>query len=173
MGDGKLKEIEKTLSAIERLNSKHVGLYLLRAAANVCKILYITRTTPRDMIEELLEGFDSSLLHAVEEVIGWRLEEKQRTQVELRVADSGLGLRMGRSVADIAYVASRAKTFGSCVALDKDYLWDDVGSDDVAMAAVGEEGGVDGLAGAISRLKEVMPEYHDGGLDVPSGVPRQ
>ena len=37
-GEEKLRDIRKTLTAIERLASKHVGLYLFRTAANVCKI---------------------------------------------------------------------------------------------------------------------------------------
>ena len=79
------------------------------------------------MIEGLLEGFDISLMHAVEEVIGLRLEEKQRMQVELRVGDSGLGLRLGKSVADGAYVSSRAMTFEVCEELDTDFAWDATG----------------------------------------------
>ena len=79
------------------------------------------------MIEGLLEGFDTSLMHAVEEVIGWTLEEKQRMQVELRVGESGLGIRLGKSVADCAYVSSRAMTFDTCKELDGDFGWDDTG----------------------------------------------
>ena len=105
------------------------------------------------MIEELLEGFDSSLLHAVEEVVGWRLEERQRKQVELTVADSGLGLRMGRSVADISYVASKAKTYDSCVALDKDYLWDAVGGMTWKWLLTEMSGGPEGWWGQRPGLK--------------------
>ena len=175
-GEEKLRDIRKTLTAIERLASKHVGLYLLRTAANVCKILYITRTTPRDMIEGLLEGFDISLMHAVEEVIGLRLEEKQCMQVELRVGDSGLGLRLGKSVADGAYVSSRAMTFEVCEELDTDFAWDATGgpgAEDRDMGVGGEAQVACGLAGAIARMKEAMPEYRAGGLDVPGQVPKQ
>ena len=87
----------------------------------MCNILYITCTTPLDMIEGLLEGFDTSLIRATEEVIGWKLEEKRRRQVELRVGESGLGIRLGKSVADCAYVSSRAITFDACKELDGDF----------------------------------------------------
>ena len=162
------------LGAIERLDSKHVGLYLLRAAANVSKVLYITRTTQKDMIEGFLDGFDTSLTHAVQEVIGLSLDEKQHKQIELRVADSGLGLRMSRSIADVAYVSSRAKTFEPCLAMDGEHVWEEAGveSEDVAMGGGQADARALGLLGAVARLKRITREYREGGLDAPGRVPK-
>ena len=84
-GEKKLGDIRKAMDALVGVKNKHVGLYLLRAAMDVCKIIYITRATPRHMIKGLLQGFDESLVAAVGEVVGWKLEERQREQMELGV----------------------------------------------------------------------------------------
>ena len=85
----KMVEIRKVMEGIRKLRRKHVGLYLLRNAANVRKIMYLVRATPRDMLEHLLREFDAELRGAFEEVVGLALTDEQWGQPTLPISKGG------------------------------------------------------------------------------------
>lgn len=62
---------------IRGIRGRHVGLYLLRSCANVCKVVYHVRAVPREMLEQLLCDFDQELREVVGEVVGLTLQGSQ------------------------------------------------------------------------------------------------
>ena len=137
----KMGEIRKTFDGIRKIKSRHIGLYLLRNCANVCRVVYYCRAVPRDMLSNLLDELDQELREVVEEVLGLTLQENQWAQATLPVRDGGLGLQEAREVADAAYVSSRYMTLDGCKQLDPEHRWD--GED--GMSAVGQALGRLGL----------------------------
>ena len=75
-----MDEIKRVFASIAGLRSRHVGLYLLKNAANVCKVVYLVRTTPRSIAHEFLQEFDDELREVLGQVVGWRLDATQWEQ---------------------------------------------------------------------------------------------
>ena len=92
----KLVEFKRVFDAIKELRSRHVGLYLMRAAANVCKLVYIMRMVSRHMIEPLIRGFDDEMMQCLEDVVGLRLTQEQKTVAGMRAKQGGAGLENRR-----------------------------------------------------------------------------
>jgi len=107
----KMVAIKKVFEGIKGIRGRHVGLYLLRTCANVCRVVYYCRAVPREMLAELLDDFDHELREAVEEFVGLTLlKENQWAQATLLTKGGGLVIKEARGVADAAYAASRGMT---------------------------------------------------------------
>ena len=72
----KMREIRKVFEGIRGIRGRHVGLYLLRNCANVCRVVYYIRAVPKEMLEQLLCDIAQELREVVEEV-GVGVEEAE------------------------------------------------------------------------------------------------
>ena len=91
---GKLGELRATFEAVSRLPKKHIALYLLRNCLSCCKVQYVLRTAPRELVTELAAGFDSLQREALEEILGLSLSDAQWKQAQLKTKRGGLGRRL-------------------------------------------------------------------------------
>ena len=64
--DKKMKKLEETLDALMVLPNPHVAYYLMRQAAGVCKVLFLMRTAPSDMLKDLFHRFDDKQKRVLE-----------------------------------------------------------------------------------------------------------
>ena len=149
----KMVEIRKVFDGLRGLPSRHVSMFLLRVAGNVCKVVYILRVVPRDMIEDFIIDFDSALKETFEEIVGLRLDALQWAQSCFRISEGGMGMRMAGQSADPAYISSRARSLEYCQGLDPAHVWDP-GLVDVS----GVGSGVGASAWAIGRYNGEWPE---------------
>ena len=78
--DTKMGIIKRVLVGLRGLSSKHVALYLLKGAGDACRVVYYLRTTPADLIGQLIREFDSELRLTFEHVVGLVLSDEQWQQ---------------------------------------------------------------------------------------------
>lgn len=150
--DLKMGIIKKVLEGVRGLSSRHVALYLLRGAGDACRVVYYLRTTPADMIRPFIEEFDQGLRAAFEEVVGFRVSDRQWDQAALGTKSSGIGLCRAADIADAAYLASRAGAYEECRGLDGRHVWDNGRKREGDIMVLGEW-----LAGATRRYNETVP----------------
>ena len=98
--DEKLELIRRVFEGIRGLSSRHVALYVLRGAADVCRVVYYLRTVPGELLSYFAESFDEELRATLEEVVGLRLSDVQWEQATLGVKCGGLGVGSAASVGD-------------------------------------------------------------------------
>ena len=70
-----MKDIGKVLDGIRGLSCRHVALYLLKGAGDVCRVLYYLRSVPSDLMQGFIRQFDSELRSTLEDVVGLRLSD--------------------------------------------------------------------------------------------------
>eukprot|EP00973_Karenia_brevis_P028255 3893536-Karenia_brevis.AAC.1 len=112
--NSKMAIIRRILEGLKGLSSRHVALYLLRGAGDGCRVVYYLRTIPRDMIEQFVLEFDGELRRTFGEIVGLALSDEQWEQATLGVKRSGMGICSASTIADAAYLASRAQTHDDC-----------------------------------------------------------
>ena len=123
--DAKIEYIMKVFDGLRGLSRRHVALYLLKGAGNVCRVLYYLRAIPGDMIQGFVKQFDNELRSVLEDVVGLPLSDAQWAQAGLGVRCGGLGVKHAGDLADAAYIASRALAYEECKGLDRNHVWDD------------------------------------------------
>ena len=149
----KLGIVKKIMEGARGLSKRQVALYLLRKAGHGCRVVYYLRTTPRDLIEEFVQGFDAELKDTFQVVMGLNITDEQWEQASYSVKNSGLGLTRAADIADAAYLVSRYDAWDDCVALDRRHVWDDgPARQNTAGIVVGEW-----LFEGVSRLNAVLP----------------
>jgi hypothetical protein len=116
-------------------------------------VLYYMRTTPQEMILDLLDGFDVKVKSVFEELLGRTLSETQWTQAKLPVKASGAAIRGAVDGADAAYIASRMFTLTACHELDRSFCTGGRANASVHL----------GLGNAVQRINSKLPpEKHLG-----------
>jgi hypothetical protein len=133
-----------------------VAYYLLRQAAGVCKVMYLMRTTPRDMICDLLGRFDDKVRGTFEELMGRGLTYFEWAQAELPIKRGGAGLRRAAEGADAAYIASRNLTAEACKKLCPEFVDDGLAAAEVQV----------GLGGAVTRVNRKLPPDKQIGISM-------
>ena len=121
----KLAFIRRVFDGLRGLSCRHVALYILRGAGDVCRVVYYLRTMPGEMLSFFAEGFDYELRCVLEDIVGLRLNDVQWDQATLGVKVGGLGISTAASLGDAPYIASRGQTFDDCKAIDGGHVWDD------------------------------------------------
>jgi hypothetical protein len=116
----------KVVKEIASLPDKHVALHLLRASGDFCRMSYLARTTPKQMVTEGLTAFDGVVRGALERIVGEHLENDRWDQARLPARLAGLGLRGSDESADAAYAASRYMTKDLCAKHLPGHAWDAV-----------------------------------------------
>ena len=107
------KAISEKNDDLVRLSSRikflpaHDGLFLLRSALGIPKIMYLLRTAPCFQ-SALLETFDNVLLDSLQCLLNIDFSEPCRKQASLPIAYGGLGIRSTVSLAPSAFLASAA-----------------------------------------------------------------
>lgn len=142
-----MEELEKVFGLLTKLPNPHVGFSLLKQAAGVCKVLFLMRSVPAEMIGDLFVRFDAKQRDTLQLLVGQEISDVQWEQAKLPIKLTGCGLRGASDGADAAYIMSRAMTKESCIALDKSY----VGEGDVA------DNVFCGLGGAVDRINRRLP----------------
>ena len=68
--------IRKVFDGLRGLSSRHVSLYLLKGAGDVCRVLYYLRAVPGDMLEHFVAEFDGELRSVLEDISGGKLRRE-------------------------------------------------------------------------------------------------
>ena len=123
--ESKMGTIRTMLEGSRSLSSRHVALDLLKGAWDACRVVYYLHTTPADMVHDFIREFDIEVRDTFEGIVALVLSDDQWRQATLGVKFSGLGVCSASRICDAAYLASRAKTFEDCCALDGVHVWDD------------------------------------------------
>lgn len=145
--DSKMKELTKTLDVLVQLPNPHVAHYLLTKAAGVCKVQWLMRTMPADLLGRLFQEFDAKQKQILEQLVGSELDEQQWIQAQLPIRLGGCGVRGAVAGADVSYTMSRAMTLDSCKKVDRRYI-DEGDTEDPVFCALG---------GAVRRVNLKLP----------------
>ena len=112
------------VDSIGQLPDPHVAFYLLRSSGNSSRMLYLARTTPKEMCGAAFQQFDAAVRSAFVQTTGLELSDASWRQAALRAGSGGLGLRASDDVADPAYLASRASIHRQAALVWSGYYWD-------------------------------------------------
>ena len=145
--DSKMKELVKTLDVLVELPSPHVAHYLLTKAAGVCKVQWLMRTMPVDVLGRLFQEFDAKQRQVLQQLVGHELDEQQWIQAQLPIKLGGCGVRGAVAGADVACTMSRAMTLDSCKTLDRRYIKEGDTDEPIFCA----------LGGAVRRVNVQLP----------------
>ncbi|CAE8614264.1 unnamed protein product [Polarella glacialis] len=143
----------KVLQQLGQLEDPQVAYYLLRWSCNSSRMNYMARTTPAAGCSDGLRLFDKATEAAFRSVTGLPLTQQQWTQATFGVKDGGLGLRAAASVADAAYLGSRAATHDACKAIRPAHRWDSNGDESPIAAAIGRCSAELAGAGMATRIQ--------------------
>ena len=84
----------------------------------------MARTTPLRLCRGGVAHFDDAVLRSFGRISGLVLSDQQRAQAALPLRHGGCGLRSAESVADAAYIGSRAQTHQLCLDNWPLFHWD-------------------------------------------------
>ena len=105
----KIESLECMISRL-RILQAHDALYLLRNCFALPKLLYLLRTSPTWRVSELLEGFDSRVRDAIQEICNIKLDNFMWSQASLPTSMGGLGIRRAVDLALPAFLSSTHAT---------------------------------------------------------------
>ena len=91
--EAKRMELKALLSKISALGHSQYEHCLLRASADVCRVMHLLRTTDTTGVQDCLRRMHHDLLEAVETMLGKTLSQDQAEQTFLPVKMGGLGIK--------------------------------------------------------------------------------
>ena len=83
-----------------------VALTLLRLCGSFCRLSYLARSTPTDLVLEAFKLFDDDIHHCFMDCIGFATSDEAWCQAQLGLNSGGLGLRSLSLHSSSAYIAS-------------------------------------------------------------------
>ena len=83
-----------------------VALTLLRLCGSICRLSYLARSTPTDLVLEAFKLFDDDIHHCFMDCIGFATLDEAWCQAQLGLNSGGLGLRSLSLHSSSAYIAS-------------------------------------------------------------------
>ena len=83
-----------------------VALTLLRLCGSFCRLSYLARSTPTDLVLEAFKLFDDDIHHCFMDCIGFATSDEAWCQAQLGLNSGGLGLRKLSLHSSSAYIAS-------------------------------------------------------------------
>ena len=83
-----------------------VALTLLRLCGSFCRLSYLARSTPTDLVLEAFKLFDEDVHHCFMDCIGFATSDEAWCQAQLGLHSGGLGLRSLSLHSSSAYIAS-------------------------------------------------------------------
>ena len=83
-----------------------VALTLLRLCGSFCRLSYLARSTPTDLVLEAFKLFDNDIHHCFMDCIGFTTSDEAWCQAQLGLNSGGLGLRSLSLHSSSAYIAS-------------------------------------------------------------------
>ena len=98
--DEKIEELETVLDALTKLPNPHVAYYLLRQAGGVCRVLFLMRTTPSEMLQDLFDRFDKKHKSVLEHLVGKEFDTIQWSKAQLPIKLGGCEIRGAACLAD-------------------------------------------------------------------------
>ena len=123
------KQVE-ILQKVGQLPDAQVGYYLLRFSCGAGRMTYMARTTPARLCGQGLRTYDDGMRDSFSALTGLQPDALAWEQATLPAQVGGLGLRPIVSIADAAYIGSRAATLERGAAVWPPFSWDiGVGSD--------------------------------------------
>ena len=116
--------VQECLDALGELPDPQVALALLRSCASFGKMVFAARSTPYDVHQEQLLGFDKAVRRCFEHFTGLHPDDSQWLQASLSTRLGGLGLRSLSRHSPAAYLSSRSSCFQFCKELDPQHVWE-------------------------------------------------
>ena len=107
-----------------QLSDVQVGYYLLRFSCGAGRMTYMARTTPARLCGQGLRAYDDGMRDSFSALTGLQPDTLAWEQATLPAQVGGLGLRPTASIADAAYIGSRAATLERGAALWHPFSWD-------------------------------------------------
>ena len=83
-----------------------MALTLLRLCGSFCRLSYLARSTPTDLVLEAFKLFDDDIHHCFMDCIGFATSDEAWCQAQLGLNSGGLGLRSLSLHSSSAYIAS-------------------------------------------------------------------
>ena len=117
------KQVE-ILHKVGQLPDAQVGYYLLRFSCGAGRMTYMARTTPARLCGQGLRAYDDGMRDSFSALTGLQPDTLAWEQATLPAQVGGLGLRPTASIADAAYIGSRAATLERGAALWHPFSWD-------------------------------------------------
>ena len=119
-------------SHLSDIDDPQIELHLLRSCLSLCKINYLLRTIPPDLITTSYNLFDCGLHQSLESIIHSSLVDTSMLQASLPISLGGLGLRRASSSAPAAYIGSLNSSKDLVLHLLRGDR--DIGNDDVSVS---------------------------------------
>ena len=124
------------LQKVGQLPDAQVGYYLLRFSCGAGRLTYMARTTPVRLCGQGLRTYDDGMRNSFSALTGLQLDTLAWEQATLPAQAGGLGLRPTVSIADVAYIGSRAVIVERGAAVWPPFSWD-IGAGSDLHAALG------------------------------------
>ena len=128
----KVNKVLSMQSHLSDIDDAQIELHLLRSCLSLCKINYLLRTIPPDLITTSYNLFDSGLHQSLESIIHSSLDDTSMLQASLPISFGGLGLRRASSSAPAAYIGSLNSSKDLVLHLLRGDR--DIGNDDVSVS---------------------------------------
>ena len=120
-------------SHLSDIDDPQIEFHLL-SCLSLCKINYLLRTIPPDLITTSYNLFDSGLHQSLESIIHSSLDDTSMLQASLPISFGGLSLRRASSSAPAAYIGTCSLNSSKDLVVHLLRGDRDIGNDDVSVS---------------------------------------
>ena len=106
----KIEKVQAMLDAATSLDDPDCAMLLMSNCFDSCRMTYLLRTIPAEVISEQMLQFDNNLKNAVDIVMGRTLTDIEFKQFTLGVKDTGHGVQISSDTSEAAYLASKKES---------------------------------------------------------------
>jgi hypothetical protein len=145
----------KLLNAASEHSNVQCGLLLVRHCASFCRLAYVCRVTPPNLVAECTAAFETAIRGSVSTLIGGSMGEREWAAAGLSIREGGLGLRHPTAHASASYCASFLNCRRLCREID--HVFD--GKDTFGHSSV--QGEIDSFNSRVDDMHSIDIEIGD------------